>query len=33
VQQLPDGTVVASYHEWSDDPKPIQFCIATRFTV
>ena len=33
VQQLSDGTVVAAYHEWSDDPKPLQFCLATRFTV
>ena len=33
VQQMPDGTVVASYHEWSDDPKPIQFVLCTRFKV
>src|SRR6516165_9913004 len=28
-----DGTVVASYHEWSDDAKPIQFVLCTRFNV
>ena len=33
VQQMPDGTVVASYHEWSDDPKPLQFVLCTRFKV
>jgi sialidase-1 len=33
VQQMPDGTVVASYHEWSDDPKPLQYVLCTRFKV
>lgn len=33
VQQLADGTVVAAYHEWSNDPKPLQYCLATRFEV
>ena len=33
VAQMPDGTVVAAYHEWSDDAKPLQFCLATRFTL
>lgn len=31
VAQLPDGTVVASYHEWSDDPEPLQYVRCTRF--
>ncbi len=33
VTQATDGRVVCSYHEWSDDPEPLQFCLATRFTV
>ncbi len=33
VAQMPDGTVVCSYHEWSDDPKPLQFVLCTRFRV
>ena len=28
-----DGTIVAAYHEWSDDEKPLQYCRATRFTL
>ena len=30
---LEDGTIVAAYHEWSDDPKPLQYLLCTRFTV
>jgi hypothetical protein len=33
VAQAPDGTIVASYHEWSDDPKPLQYVRCTRFTL
>jgi sialidase-1 len=33
VQQMPDGIVVAAYHEWSNDPRPLQYCLATRFEV
>jgi sialidase-1 len=33
VQQMPDGSVVAAYHEWSSDPRPLQYCLATRFEV
>ena len=28
VEQMPDGAVVASYHEWDDDPRPLQFVRA-----
>jgi sialidase-1 len=31
VTQMPDGTIVASYHEWSDDERPLQFVMCTRF--
>jgi hypothetical protein len=31
VVQMPDGTIVASYHEWSEDERPLQYCRATRF--
>jgi hypothetical protein len=33
VQQMPDGTVIAAYHEWTSDPRPLQYCLATRFEV
>ena len=33
VVQVPDGTVVCSYHEWSDDPKPLQYVRYVRFRV
>jgi hypothetical protein len=33
VVQLNDGTILAAYHEWSDDPKPIQYVLCTRFTL
>jgi hypothetical protein len=33
VTQAADGAVVCSYHEWSEDPEPLQFCQATRFNV
>jgi hypothetical protein len=31
VLQMPDGTIVASYHEWSNDPIPLQYVLCTRF--
>lgn len=31
VLQLHDGTILAAYHEWSDDPNPIQYVLGTRF--
>jgi hypothetical protein len=31
VTQLDDGTVIAAYHEYSDDPQPIQCLMCTRF--
>ncbi len=31
VVQLRDGTIVASYHEWSNDPVPLQYVLCTRF--
>ncbi len=31
VAQMPDGTIVASYHEWSEDPAPLQYVRCTRF--
>lgn len=31
VTQLEDGTVVVAYHEYSDDPQPIQYLMCTRF--
>ena len=33
VQQMPDGTIAAAYHEWSDDSKPLQYVRCTRFTL
>jgi sialidase-1 len=33
VVQTRDGTIVCSYHEWSDDPKPLQYVRCTRFRV
>ncbi len=33
VVQAPDGAVVACYHEWSNDPSPLQFVLCTRFSV
>ena len=33
VAQTLDGTVVACYHEWSNETNPIQFLQATRFKV
>ena len=33
VAQMPDGTVVASYHEWDDADRPLQFVLCTRFRV
>lgn len=33
VVQIPDGTIVCSYHEWTDDPKPLQYVRCTRFRV
>jgi len=31
VVQMPDGVIVATYHEWSEDERPLQYCRATRF--
>ena len=31
VTQMPDGTIVAAYHEWSDDERPLQYVLGTRF--
>ncbi len=31
VVQAPDGSVVACYHEWDEDPDPLQYVRATRF--
>jgi hypothetical protein len=33
VAQLTDGTVLVAYHEWSDDPNPIQHVLCTRFVL
>ena len=33
VVQTTDGTIVASYHEWSTDPQPLQYVLCTRFRV
>jgi len=31
VAQLKDGSIAVAYHEWSDDPQPIQYLMLTRF--
>lgn len=31
VVQMSDGTVVCSYHEWSEDENPVQYVRCTRF--
>ena len=31
VTQLKDGTIIAAYHEYSDDERPIQYLMCTRF--
>ncbi|GAH43568.1 unnamed protein product, partial [marine sediment metagenome] len=31
VTQLEDETLIAAYHEYSDDEKPIHYLMATRF--
>lgn len=31
--QLPDGTIVCVYHEWSDDARPLQYVRSIRFTL
>jgi hypothetical protein len=33
VSQAHDGTIVCSYHEWSDDPQPLHILRCARFTV
>lgn len=33
VCQLNDGTILAAYHEWSNDPQPIQYVLCTRFNL
>jgi hypothetical protein len=31
VVQANDGTIVALYHEWTDDEQPLQYVRCTRF--
>jgi sialidase-1 len=31
VVQMPDGVIVASYHEWDDAAQPLQYVRCTRF--
>jgi hypothetical protein len=31
VAQMPDGTIVASYHEWNKAEEPLQYVRCTRF--
>jgi hypothetical protein len=31
VTQLDDGVIVAAYHQYSDEPEPIQCMWVTRF--
>ena len=31
VVEMPDGTIVASYHEWSEGERPLQYVRCTRF--
>ncbi|MFZ5808019.1 MAG: sialidase family protein [Chloroflexota bacterium] len=33
VVQLKDGSIAVAYHEWSEDPQPIQYVRLTRFTL
>ncbi|MHA2288710.1 MAG: sialidase family protein [Promethearchaeota archaeon] len=33
VTQLEDGTIVAAYHEYSDDEQPIHYLMCTRFSL
>jgi len=33
VAQMPDGTIVAAYHEWSEGEQPLQYVLCTRFTL
>ena len=33
VVQAPDGKVVACYHEWSSEERPLQYVLCTRFDV
>jgi hypothetical protein len=33
VTQLADSSILCLYHEWSNDPQPIQYIMSTRFTV
>jgi hypothetical protein len=33
VTQLKDGTIIAAFHEFSDDKPPIQYLRCTRFTL
>jgi hypothetical protein len=28
---MPDGTIVASYHEWGEGERPLQYVLCTRF--
>ncbi len=31
VAQMPDGAIVASYHEWNEEERPLQYVRCTRF--
>jgi hypothetical protein len=31
VIQLKDETIIAAYHEYSEDERPIQYLMCTRF--
>lgn len=31
VAQLNDGTIICGYHEWSNDPQPLQYVLCKRF--
>jgi hypothetical protein len=31
VVQLKDGTILAAYHEWSEDANPVQYVLCSRF--
>jgi len=33
VTQIKDGTIIAAFHEFSDDKPPIQYMRCTRFTL
>lgn len=33
IAQLQDGSLLCAYHEWSDDPRPIQYVRSIRFSL